>query len=257
MIGKNATIHPSCEIADSAEISDGAFIGENCVIKDNVKVGYNAVIQSHTTVGEGTVVCPNAHIGGDPQDYSFGGEDTKLIIGRNCVIREFATIHRASTKEDVWETVVGDNCFIMAYAHVAHDCKLENNITMTSFASLGGHCRVGSYTVFGGYAACHQFVRVGKGVMLGGRVNVTKDIPPFVMYAGIPAQIEGLNSIGLKRRGAKPEARMELKRALKIYQDLNIKLAELPEKLAGLQQYEEVKEFCEFLSDSRRSFTRR
>ncbi|PLX69212.1 MAG: acyl-ACP--UDP-N-acetylglucosamine O-acyltransferase [Denitrovibrio sp.] len=257
MIHKGAVIHPTCEIADSAEIAPGAYIGEHCVIKENVKVGYNAVIQSHTTVGEGTVVCSNAHIGGDPQDYSFSGEDTKLIIGKNCVIREFATIHRASTKEDVWETVVGDNCFLMAYAHVGHDCKIENNITMTSYASLGGHCRVGSYVVFGGYAACHQFVRVGTGVMLGGRASVTKDIPPFVMYAGTPTAIEGLNSIGLKRRGAKPEVRAEIKRALNIYQDLNIKLADLPDKLAGLQQFDEIKTFIDFLQDSKRSFTRR
>jgi len=203
------------------------------------------------------VVCPNAHVGGDPQDYSFGGEDTKLIIGKNCVIREFATIHRASTKEDIWETVVGDNCYIMAYAHIGHDCKLENNITMTSFASLGGHCRIGSFVVMGGYAGCHQFTRVGTGVILGGRASVTKDIPPFVMYAGYPSGIEGLNVIGLKRRGAKPEARLELKRALKIYQDLNIKMADVSAKLAELEQFDEVKVFSDFLQSSKRSFTRR
>lgn len=257
MIEKGAIIHPTCQIAESAEIAQGAFIGEHCVIGENVKVGYNAVIQSHTTVGEGTVICPNAHIGGDPQDYSFGGEDTKLIIGKNCVIREFATIHRATTKEDVWETVVGDNCYIMNYAHIGHDCKVGNNVTMTNCSSLGGHCRVGSNVVFGGYAACHQFARVGTGVMLGGRASVSKDIPPFVMYAGYPSAIEGLNVIGLKRRGAKPEARKELKRALKIYQDLNIKMAEVPAKLAELEQFEEIEIFLDFLQDSKRSFTRR
>ncbi len=173
------------------------------------------MIESNTTVGAGSVICANAHIGGDPQDYSFGGEDTKLIIGKNCVVREFATIHRASTKEDVWETVIGgDNCFIMAYAHVAHDCKLANNVTMTSFASFGGHCRVGAFVVAGGgYAACHQFCRIGTGAMLGGRVNVVKDIPPFTIAAGIPAVIEGLNTVGLKRRGVKPDARLELKKS--------------------------------------------
>jgi len=257
MIEKGAIIHPSCVIADSAVIEQGAFIGKNCVIGENVKVGYNAIIQSNTTVGEGSIICANAHIGGDPQDYSFKGEDTKLIIGKNCMVREFATIHRASTKEDVWETVVGDNCFIMAYAHIAHDCKLGNNVTMTSFASFGGHCRVGSFVVCGGYAACHQFCRVGTGAMLGGRVNVSKDIPPFVMAAGIPAEIEGLNTVGLKRRGVKPEARLELKRALKLYNDIHNKIDELPALLGELQQFEEIKIFADFLKDSKRSFTRR
>lgn len=257
MIEKGAVVDPSCEIADSAEISAGAFIGRNCVIGENVKVGRNAIIESNTTVGEGSVICSNAHIGGDPQDYSFGGEDTKLIIGKDCVVREFATIHRASTKEDIWETRVGDNCFIMAYAHVAHDCKLGNNITMTSFASFGGHCHVGDFAVVGGYAACHQFVRVGTGVMLGGRANITKDIPPFVMAAGIPAQLEGLNTVGLKRRGVKPDARLELKKAVKILSDLNVKLAEVPDRLSELEQFEEVRIFIDFLKDSKRGFTRR
>lgn len=257
MIDNGAIVDSTCEIAESAVIEAGAYIGKNCVIGENVTVGRNAIVQCNTTVGEGSVVCANAHIGGDPQDYSFGGEDTKLIIGKNCVIREFATIHRASTKEDVWETVLGDNCFVMAYAHIAHDCKLENNVTMTSFASFGGHCRIGSFVVVGGYAACHQFVRVGTGAMLGARANILKDIPPFCMAAGIPAVIEGLNVVGLKRRGVKPDARLELKRALKIYSDLNVKLAEVPGKLAELEQFEEIKVFAEFLGDSKRSFTRR
>jgi len=257
MIAKGAIIDPSCEIAESAEIAHGAFLGKNCVIGENVKIGYNAILESNTTVGEGTVIYPNAHIGGDPQDYSFGGEDTKLIIGKNCMIREFATIHRASTKEDVWETVVGDNCFIMAYAHVAHDCKLGNNVAMTSYASFAGHCRVGDFVIAGGYAACHQFVRVGTGVMLGGRVNVSKDIPPFCLAAGIPAEIEGLNIVGLKRRGVKPETRLELKKAIKILRDLNIKLTDVPERLSELQQFEEIKIFIDFLKDSKRGFTRR
>lgn len=257
MIDKGAIIHPSCEIADSAVIETGAYIGKNCVIGENVKVGYNAVIQSNTTVGEGTTVYANAHIGGDPQDYSYSGQDTKLVIGKNCMIREFATVHRASTKEDVWETRVGDNCFIMAYAHVAHDCKLENNVTMTSFAALGGHCRIGAFCIVGGFAGCHQFVRVGRMAMLGGGSIITKDIPPYVMVAGNPAAIEGLNSVGLKRRGVTPEARMELKRALSVYSDLNNKMADVPDKLAGLEQFEEVRIFADFLRDSKRSFTRR
>lgn len=256
MINKDAYIHPTAQIHESAEIEKGAYIGKHCIIGENVTVGYNAVVEAHTTVGEGTRVFANAHIGGEPQDYSFKDEDTKLIIGKNCMIREFATIHRATTKEDVWETRIGDNCFVMAYAHVAHDCKLENNITMTSFTALGGHCRVGAFTVIGGMSAAHQFLRIGTGCMIGGMSALRKDIPPFCMVAGNPAEIEGLNSIGLKRRGVTPEARMELKRALKIYMNLNTKLADVAEALSELQQFDEVKTFIDFIQDSKRSFLR-
>jgi UDP-N-acetylglucosamine acyltransferase len=257
MVENGAIIDPSAVIADSAKIERGAFIGKNCVIGENVTVGYNAVVQRDTTLGDGTTVCANAHIGGDPQDYSFGGEDTKLIIGKNCMIREFATIHRATTKEDVWETVVGDNCYIMAYAHIAHDCKLGNNVTMTSFASFGGHCHVGDFVNMGGYAGCHQFVRIGTGCMIGGRASVLKDVPPYCLVSGIPARVEGLNTVGLKRRGMKPDARLELKRALKIYQDLTNKMKDVPELLSELEQFDEVRAFTDFLKDSKRSFTRR
>ncbi|MGE4317692.1 MAG: acyl-ACP--UDP-N-acetylglucosamine O-acyltransferase [Deferribacterales bacterium] len=256
MIHKDAYIHPSAVIADSAEIDKGAYIGKGCVIGENVTVGYNAVIECHTTVGDGTRVFANAHIGGEPQDYSFKGEDTKLIIGKNCMIREFATVHRASTKEDVWETRVGDNCFLMAYSHVGHDCKLENNITMTTFTALGGHCRVGANTVIGGFTGAHQFVRIGTGCMIGGMSGLRKDVPPFCMVAGNPAEIEGLNLVGLKRRGVTPEVRMELKRALKIYMNLTVKLADVTDKLAELKQFDEVKIFIDFIQDSKRSFQR-
>ncbi|TCK62440.1 acyl-ACP--UDP-N-acetylglucosamine O-acyltransferase [Seleniivibrio woodruffii] len=256
MIHKDAIVHPSAQIADSAVIEKGAFIGKNCVIGENVIVGYNAVVERDTVVGDGTRVCMNAHIGGDPQDYSFKGEDTKLIIGKNCLFREFSTVHRASTKEDVWETVVGDNCFIMSYAHVAHDCKLANNVTMTSFSALGGHCRVGSFVNMGGFAAAHQFVRIGSGCMIGGKATLLKDAPPFCMLAGTPAELEGLNSVGLKRRGIGPEVRMELKRALSIYMDLTVKLVDLPEELSFLHPYPEVLEFIDFIKDSKRSFVR-
>ena len=121
MIDKTAVIHPSAQIADDA------IIGPYVVIGENVKIGMNAIVECHTEIGDGTILAPNAHIGGAPQDYSFKNEDTKLIIGKNCVIREFAPIHRATTKED-WKTEIGDNCLIMALSHIGHDCKFGNNV---------------------------------------------------------------------------------------------------------------------------------
>lgn len=256
MIDKDAYIHPSAIIADSAIIDRGAYIGKNCVIGENVSVGYNAVVECNTTVGDGTKICINAHVGGEPQDIHFDSPDTKLIIGKNCVIREFATVHRATTKEDVWETRIGDNCYLMAYTHVGHDCKIADNVILTAFVGLSGHCRVGENTVLGGHAGVHQFVRIGAGCMIGGMSAVRKDVPPYTMVAGDPLTIEGLNSIGLKRRGVSPEARLELKRALKIYMDLTVKLADVTSELSKLQQFDEVKNFIEFITDSKRSFQR-
>jgi len=257
MVENGAIVHPSAVIADSAKIERGAFIGKNCVIGENVSVGYNAVVERDTTVGDGTVISANAHVGGDPQDVSFKGEDTKLIIGKDCVVREFVTLNRATTKEDVWETVIGDNCYFMTYSHVGHDCKVGNNVTLVNCVALAGHTIVGNFVTFAGYSASHQFSRVGDGCMIANRASVIKDIPPFCMAAGPSAKIEGLNTVGLKRRGVKPEVRTELKRALKIYQDMTNKLKDIPELLGELQQFEEIKMFTEFLKDSKRSFSRR
>lgn len=253
MIDAGAFVHPKSEIHETAEIARNAYIGEGCVIGANVKVGYNAIVECHTTVGEGSEICPNAHIGGAPQDVSYKGEDTKLIIGKKCVVREFATINRASTKED-WKTEIGDNLYMMAYAHVGHDCKLGNGVVLVNAVQLAGHVHVGNFVNFAGLSGAHQFVRIGDMCMIGNRTSILKDMPPFCL-AG-EGHLVGLNMVGLKRRGVKPEARLELKKALKIYMNLHNKLADLPSLFDGLEQYEEIKMFKDFIKDSKRSFLR-
>ncbi|WP_022851926.1 acyl-ACP--UDP-N-acetylglucosamine O-acyltransferase [Limisalsivibrio acetivorans] len=257
MIASGAVVDKTSEIHESAVIEDGAFIGKNCVIGPNVSVGRNAVIEMCTTLGEECIVSPNAHVGGAPQDISYRGEDTRLEIGANCVIREFATLHRASTKED-WVTRVGNDCYIMAYSHVAHDTQLGNNVIMTSYSCTAGHVRVGDFVNFGGYGGVHQFVRIGSMCMIGNRTTVLKDLPPFCLAYGAEAGISGLNAVGLKRRGVSPEARRELKRALHIYRDLKNSLSDVIKMLGELEQYDEIKQFIEFIqSDSKRSLIRR
>jgi UDP-N-acetylglucosamine acyltransferase len=255
MINSLAFVDPSSEVHETAEVERGAYIGKNCKIGAGVKVGVNAVIECHTQIGEGTNICANAHVGGAPQDTGFKGEDTRLIIGKNCTVREFATIHRATTK-DTWETVVGDNCYLMTGSHIAHDCVVGNNVIFTNNVALAGHVTVGDFTVFGGYAGVHQFTRIGSGCMLGNRASVTKDLPHFCMYAD--GGIAGLNIVGLRRRNVSADARLELKKAIHILGDLSIRFEDVPAALKELTQYNEIKMFLDFIeAPSKRGVTRR
>lgn len=257
-----AKIHPTAEvdkssqIADSAEIGRGAYVGPGCVIGENVKIGMNAIVECHTEIGDGTVLFPNAHVGGAPQDYSYKNEDTKLIIGKNCMIREFAPIHRATTKED-WKTEIGDNCLIMALSHIGHDCKFGNNVTLVA-SMIPGHVHVDDNVLISGYAGIHQGVHVGTMAMVAGMSHISLDVPPYCI-AGNPVKghLLGLNVVGMRRRGVSSEARLELKRALKIFLDRKLSLDEAKEQLKELQQFPEVVTFREFIEgSSRRGITR-
>ncbi|MGA1862421.1 acyl-ACP--UDP-N-acetylglucosamine O-acyltransferase [Deferribacter thermophilus] len=256
MIHKTAIIDKSSEISSKAEIGPNVYIGKNCVIHDNVKIGFGTVIESNTEIKEGTIISPNAHLGGAPQDISYKGEDTKLIIGKNCIIREFVTIHRASTKED-WVTEIGDNCFIMASSHIAHDCKIGNNVILTSYSGLAGHIHVGDMAVISGLVAVHQFVRIGKLAMIGGMSRITLDVPPFTLVEGNPAVIHGLNVIGLRRRGIGLEVRNELKKLLKIFLDKKYTKEEAIIEMEKVVNSSEGREFVEFMKYSKRGITRR
>lgn len=255
MISPLAYVDPSSEVHETAEIERGAYVGKGCIIGANVQIGVNAIVEKFTEIGEGTVLCANAHVGGSPQDTGYRGEDTKLKIGKNCVIKEFATVHRATTKEN-WITVMGDNCYMMTCSHIAHDSVVGNNVIMTNYSCTAGHVHVGDFTVFGGYAAVHQFTRIGSAVMLGNRASVTKDVPHFCMFAdgGIP----GLNIIGLRRKNVSSSARLELKKALHIYGNLSNSWDSVPSLLKELEQFDEVKMFIDFIeAPSKRGFTRR
>jgi UDP-N-acetylglucosamine acyltransferase len=256
VIDKNSYIDKSAVVSETALIESNVYIGKNCIIGNNVKVGFGAVVECNTEIGDGTIISSHAHLGGAPQDVSYKGEDTKLVIGKNCIIREFSFIHRASTKEE-WKTVIGDNCFIMASSHVGHDCVLGNGVILTSYAGLSGHVYVGDYAVLGGGALVHQFVRIGNMSMVGGRAVVLKDVPPYSMVAGHPAVLEGLNIVGLKRNGVKQEVRNELKRAISILNNIDFLLKEAIDNIEKLVQYDEIKTLRDFLLRSKRGVIRR
>lgn len=190
-VAKNTVIEPFVNIEKNVEIGEGTWIGSNVTIMEGARIGKNCKI------------FPGAVISAVPQDLKFNGEETLVKIGDNTVIREFVTINRG-TKAN-YETVVGNNCLLMAYVHVAHDCVVGNNVILANAATLAGHITIDDYAIVGGLSAIHQFVNIGAHVMISGGSLVRKDVPPYTKAAREPLSYVGINSIGLRRRGFTPE----------------------------------------------------
>lgn len=210
-------INPSANVSDSAVIEENVYICEGSEIGDETYVGYGAYIGPNVKIGRRNKIYPYAVIGTPPQHLEHReGDITYVRIGDGNTIREFATIHSGSVVGG-GITEIGNNNYIMAYAHVGHDCKVGNNCVLTSFSALAGHTNVGDRVVFGGFSGTHQFVRVGKLVMIGAGSFPAKDIPPFLLVAGVEARIVGLNIVGLKRAGVPSSEIEKLKEALKIF----------------------------------------
>ncbi len=201
-----AAIHPSAVVDPQARIADTAVIGPFCVVGGEVELGAGVELISHvvvagrTTIGDNTRIFPFASIGHQPQDLKYHGEPSILTIGSNNQIREYVTIH-PGTEGGGMVTTVGDNCLFMGSVHIAHDCKVGNNVIMANNATVAGHVVVGDFAFLGGLSAVHQFVRIGKHAMIGGMSGVEADIIPFGMVIGNRAHLNGLNIVGLKRRG--------------------------------------------------------
>ena len=199
-------IHSTAIIEDGAcigaDVTVGPFalIGSQVTLADGVMVDARVIIRGRTTIGPRTRIWAHAYIGGDPQDLSYGGEDTAVEIGADCIIRENATVHRG-TARGRGVTTVGNRCFMMVGSHVAHDCVVGDHVILTNNALLGGHAQVGDYAILGGGAAVQQRVRIGAHCFIGGVTGVERDIVPYAMAVGQHASIAGVNVRGLKRRG--------------------------------------------------------
>ena len=214
-------IHPSAVVNPNAELAAGVKIGPYSIIGDSVTIGRDTVIGPHvviernTCIGEHNTIFQFVSIGTPPQDIGYRGEDTRVAIGDDNIIREYTTINRASTKEE-WVTMVGNKNFFMAYAHVAHDCNLGNEIIMANAAMLAGHTRIGDHATVGALTAVQQFVRIGAYSFIGSKTGIPKDAPPFMIAAGPRAKLYGVNQKGLKRLGFSGETIAGLKKAFKI-----------------------------------------
>ena len=210
-----ALVDPAAELADDVEVGPFAIVGPQVRVGSGSSIGAYSVICGRTTIGSGNRIFSHAAIGGVPQDKKYGGEDTELVIGDGNTIREFCTFN-IGTAQGGGVTRVGSDNWVMAYAHVAHDCRIGDHCILANAVTLAGHVELGDWVILGGLAAVHQFCRVGSHAMAGGGTILVQDLPPFVICNGNPAEAHGLNSEGLKRRGFPAEAIATLRRAYRV-----------------------------------------
>ena len=255
-------IHPTAIIAPDAHLEEGVEIGPYSIIGSDVKIGKNTVIGPHTVIddythiGEGNHIFQFCSIGAPPQDLKFGGQKTRVVIGNFNTIREFVTIHR-STTADIGTTIIGDHNLLMAYTHVAHNCKLDNNIIMSNAATLAGHIHIEDYAIISGLTGIHQFCRIGEHCMIGGASAVVKDIPPYVIAQGNHAKLFGLNLIGLKRRNFSEKTIKAISEAYRIIFRSKLLLEDAIKKAeAEVENLPEVNHFIKFIKESERGVCR-
>ena len=255
-------IHPTAIVDKGAELHESVDVGPYCIIQDRVTIGKNTrlishvVVQGRTAIGENCTISPFASLGGPPQDISYQTEDdTTLIIGDNNTIKEYVTMNRG-TVHGGGITKVGSRNFIMAYAHIAHDCAVGNNIIMANCATLAGHVEVADSVIFAGLCAVHQFCKIGKQAFISGLTGVPKDVPPFMIAAGSRAKLYGLNVVGLERHNFSKEEISKLKKAYRILFRSALPLSEslkiIQEELEG----EHIGELVEFIRSSKRGICR-
>jgi len=258
-----AVVHPSALVDPAAELGDGVEIGpysiveKDVVIGDNTWVGPHVVIRNHTTIGNNNRIFQFSSIGEQPQYQGYKGEATRLIIGDRNVIREYCTLNRG-TAGHLEETRIGNDNFIMAYVHIAHDCTLGNNIIFANGASLAGHVDVGDYAIMGGFSLVHQFCKVGAHCITGIGAICFQDVPPFIVAAGNSAQPYGINTKGLHRRNFSEETIALLKRAYRLLYRTNLDFKTAIGEIEQLAPGDEaVTTFSEFLRRSERGVIRR
>jgi len=255
-IHSTAVVSPEANLQEGIEIGPYSVIGPNVKIGKDTVVGPHVVIEGHTEIGERCRIFQFTSIGAVPQDLKFDGKETKVIIGNNNTIREFVTIHSA-TSADIGMTFLGDNNLIMAYCHVAHNCKLGNNIVMANAANLAGHIHVEDYAIIGGLSGVHQFARIGCHSIIGGASAVVQDIPPYITVSGNRARPYGLNLIGLKRRGFSEETIKALKKAYKIVFRSSLLLSVAIERIKEeVEDSTEVRHFTDFIESAKRGICR-
>ncbi len=255
-IHKTAIIDPKANLDSSVTVGAFTMIGPDVNIGANTTVANHVTIKGPTTIGEDNTIYPYACLGEDPQDKKYANEPTTLEIGDRNNIREFCTFNRG-TVQDLNKTVVGNDNWIMAYVHIAHDCIVGNNTILANNSSLAGHVEVHDYAILGGFTLVHQFCKVGSHIITAVNSVVFKDIPPYITAAGYDAKPHGINSEGLRRRGFDPEAIKQIKRAYKTLYRKGLSLNEATVALTEMQENTpEIKLFTDFIAKSNRGLVR-
>ena len=253
MIDKTATISSNAKIDPSVEIGPNVFIGENVTIKKGCKILAGSFLE-HCEIGENCKIGPMSVIGAEPQDLGYKGEPTKVIVGDNCWIREFATIHRASGEGGV--TKVGNKCLLMAYSHVAHNCVLADEVIMANAATIGGHVHVGFGAFLGGLSVFHQNIRIGDMAIISGASAARMDILPYVKAEGIPAIPSGVNAIALRRRNVDKKVRDDLHHAIRLLTSPHYNTTQAIEEIEKtIEMNDYIKNIIDFIKTSKRGVT--
>jgi UDP-N-acetylglucosamine acyltransferase len=250
-IHPTAIVNPEAELGQDVSIGPYTIINEGVRIWDNVQIGSNVLIDSGAIIGRNCKIHHGAVLGTPPQDLKFGGEKTYLEIGENTVIREYATINRGTRHRG--KVTVGPNCFIMMYAHIAHDCIIGNNVILANSVNIAGHVEVEDYAIIGGVVPVHQFTRIGAHSIIGGGFRVPKDVPPYILAGGYPLRYMGLNIIGLKRRNFSADTILTLKKACRILFQSKYNTTQAVEKIKlEIEPLPEIKHLLEFIEKSER-----
>ena len=256
MIHSTAIVSDKANIAADVEIGPYAVIGDHVEIGSGTRIGSHVVINGPTKIGKDNSIYQFASIGDDPQDKKYAGEPTRLIIGDRNTIREFCTFSRGTT-QDKGDTIMGDDNWIMAYVHVAHDCIIGSNTIMANNTTLAGHVHVGDWVICGGFSGAHQFCKIGAHAFLGMYAGINRDVPAYTTVSGQPAVARGINSEGLKRRGFTPEQIRNIRNAYRITFRQNKRKEEAIEEIAELAKTQpELDLFLESLRSSERGLTR-
>jgi UDP-N-acetylglucosamine acyltransferase len=250
-----AYVHPEAKIADNVVIEPFVTINQDVVIGEGTRIGSSATIMPGVRIGKNCRIFPGAVIGAEPQDLKFRGEYSTVEIGDNTTIREFVTVNRGTSAKG--KTIIGNNCLLMAYVHVAHDCIVGNNVILVNSTQLAGEVIIDDFVILGGMSAVHQFVHIGSHVMLSGGSLVRKDVPPFIKAGREPLSYVGINSIGLRRRNFSNEKIREVQEIYRYIYQKGLNISQAVEVIeAEMPASTERDEILLFIKDSKRGIIR-
>ena len=250
-IHPTAIVDPKAEIGADVAIGPYTVVQEDVIIGDGCQIGSHVLVHARTRIGQNCRVFKGAVLGTDPQDLKYAGEKTTLEIGDNTTVREFCTLNRGSSHR--LKTVVGSQTLLMAYVHIAHDCIIGNSVILANAINMAGHVIIEDFASVGGMTPIHQFVRIGKYSFIGGGLRVPKDVPPYILAAGEPLTYEGINRVGLSRRGFSGEVMLQMRRAFKLIYRSKLNVSQAINQIEStMELIPEIRNIIEFIKASER-----